>query len=299
MSDPLAQIVALLQPDLSFSKYIEGVGAWRVRRAEQGRPFFCALLEGDIRLELPGQPLLTIRQSDFVLIPAAFDFASSSCDPAPPPDVDMIPTEIRPNVFRFGDSDATPQVRMLIGYCDFASSDASLLIALLPALIHVRGEKRLATLARLAAQEFRADRAARDEILARLMEVLFIETLRTAGQQSPTGLLRGLGDERVASAIRRMHEHPAAGWTVSMLASGAAMSRSAFFDRFRRTVGQAPMDYLLQWRMVLAKDLLHRGRSSIAEVARQIGYGSASAFSVAFTRHVGMPPGRYARTAPV
>jgi AraC-like DNA-binding protein len=78
------------------------------------------------------------------------------------------------------------------------------------------------------------------------------------------------------------------------MAKEAALSRSAFFERFRRAVGVAPMEYLLAWRMALAKDLLRRRDVGIAEVAERVGYSSASTFSVAFARHVGLPPTRYA-----
>ncbi|HEX5344986.1 MAG TPA: AraC family transcriptional regulator, partial [Duganella sp.] len=108
---------------------------------------------------------------------------------------------------------------------------------------------------------------------------------------------RGLADERLAQALRRMHEEITAPWTVAQLAKEAALSRSAFFERFNRAVGVAPMEYLLRWRMAQAKHLLRR-QSSVAAVAEQVGYGSASAFSVAFTRHVGVPPARYAATQP-
>jgi AraC-like DNA-binding protein len=91
-----------------------------------------------------------------------------------------------------------------------------------------------------------------------------------------------------------MHEKPAAAWTVADLAHEAALSRSAFFDRFRRTVGVAPMEYLLGWRMTIAKDLMRRGGCTVAEVAARVGYSSPSTFSVAFTRHVGLPPSQYA-----
>ena len=90
-----------------------------------------------------------------------------------------------------------------------------------------------------------------------------------------------------------MHQQPGHGWTVVELAQEAALSRSSFFDRFRRAVGTAPMEYLLTWRMALAQDLLRQEQTSISEIARRVGYGSASAFSVAFARHVGVPPGRY------
>ena len=133
-------------------------------------------------------------------------------------------------------------------------------------------------------------------ILTRLLEVLLIEALRsTAGTAASPSLVRGLADERLAIALRRMHEHPAKAWTVAQLAKEAALSRSAFFERFRRALGVAPMEYLLGWRMALAKNLLRHKDITVAEVADQVGYRSASTFSVAFTRHVGLPPSHYAR----
>ena len=68
------------------------------------------------------------------------------------------------------------------------------------------------------------------------------------------------------------------------------------FERFNRVVGIAPMAYLLAWRMALAKQLLRKKESSVADVAERVGYSSASTFSIAFARHVGQPPMRYARS---
>jgi AraC-like DNA-binding protein len=92
-----------------------------------------------------------------------------------------------------------------------------------------------------------------------------------------------------------MHESPTKPWTVAQLAKEAALSRSAFFERFNRAVGVAPMEYLLAWRMAMAKHLLRQNEGGIADIAQRVGYSSASTFSVAFTRHVGMPPTRYVR----
>ncbi len=77
----------------------------------------------------------------------------------------------------------------------------------------------------------------------------------------------------------------------------AGLSRSAFFERFTRTVGRPPMEYLLAWRMTIATDLLRRHDFGLQEVAERVGYGSASTFSTAFSRHVGQPPSRYAHAA--
>jgi AraC-like DNA-binding protein len=111
--------------------------------------------------------------------------------------------------------------------------------------------------------------------------------------------VRGLGDERLAIALRRMHERPTHPWTIASLAREAALSRSVFFDRFRRAIGVAPMEYLLAWRMALAKRLLQQGNRKLAEIAAQVGYGSASTFSIAFSRHVGMSPTAYERQSNV
>jgi AraC-like DNA-binding protein len=68
----------------------------------------------------------------------------------------------------------------------------------------------------------------------------------------------------------------------------------SLLDRFTRTVGVAPMEYLLAWRMAVAKDLLRREELVVGDVAEHVGYGSASTFSTAVARHVGIPPSRYA-----
>lgn len=296
MSDPLAQVVGLLQPRASFSKIVQAAGPWRVSRSEAGRPFYCVVLGGSCRLTVHGGDPITLEKDDFVLIPAAYEFSMSSLEPVAPDADDTVPIELAPGEFLLGHGDRQPDVRNLVGYCAFGSSDAALLVSLLPQLIHIRGERRLTALVQLVNEESRTHRPARDVILARLLEVLLIEALRsTTGTGGSPGLLRGLGDERVAIALRRIHERPTWPWTVAQLAKEAALSRSAFFDRFRRTVGTTPMDYVLDWRMALAKDLLRRREGGIVDIAERVGYGSASAFSVAFARHVGVSPTAYAR----
>jgi AraC-like DNA-binding protein len=81
----------------------------------------------------------------------------------------------------------------------------------------------------------------------------------------------------------------------SARANGRGVALS-LFERFSRTVGLAPMEYLLAWRMAVARDLLRREDLAVGDVAERVGYGTASTFSTAFVRHVGMPPSRYAAT---
>lgn len=296
MNDPLSDVIALLQPRAVASKPISGAGRWGVRYSDFGHPSFCAVLEGRCRLAVEGHRALTLEAGDFVLLPATPGFTLSGFEPVTPERIDPKVTPAPAGEVRHGTRSGPPEVRLLGGYFVFGSPDAALLVSLLPAVVHVRGAERLSTLVRLVGDEARERRAGRDLVLTRLVEVLLVEALRsTSGEDAPPGLLRGLADARLARAIRQMHGQLARSWTVAELARTAALSRSAFFERFTRTVGAAPMEYLLSWRMAVAKDLLRRHDLALAEVAERVGYGSASAFSIAFSRHVGQPPGRYAR----
>jgi len=294
MSDPLAQVVSLLQPRASFSKLVVAGGVWAVSRSDEGNPFYCAVLDGACLLSIAGRTPILLEAGDFVMVPSAYAFMTCSLSP-PAPDVVVQHAEIAPGVFRLGDADDPPNVRMLVGHCAFGATDATLLVSLLPQLVHVRRQHRLTIIVELVHDEMRSDRPARAMMLERLLEVLMIEALRaTGGPAAPPGLLRGLCDDRIAVALRRMHERPGQRWSVVTLAREAALSRSSFFERFRREVGMAPMEYLLGWRMTLAKDMLRREKPGVADVAARVGYSSASTFSVAFARHVGLPPIAYA-----
>jgi AraC-like DNA-binding protein len=296
MVDPLAEVISLLKPRAVYSKVISGAGAWAIRYSAFGEPSFCTMLEGECVLAVDAQAPITLVAGDFVLMPATPGFTMSGIAPAVP--VLRDPRQIPPpgNEIRHGTPDGPPDMRMLGGYFAFDSPDAGLMVSLLPALLHVRGVPRLPLLVQLVREESIAQRSGRELVLGRLIEVLLIEALRSApGDGAPPGLLRALADTRLAAAMRHMHGDPARAWTVPELAKAAALSRSAFFERFSRAVGLPPMEYLLAWRMAMAKNLLSRRDLAVAEVAERVGYSSASTFSTAFSRHVGQAPGRYAR----
>lgn len=297
MVDPLSEIIGLLRPRAVFSKLISGAGAWGVRYSAFDQPSFCSVLEGSCLLKVEHQQAIMLSAGDFVLMPATPGFTLSGFEAVAPERIDPKMTPAPSGEVRHGRRGGKPDVRMLGGHFLFDSPDASLLVSLLPVLLHVRGVERLTVLMRLVRDEATAQRAGREHVLARLVELLLVEALRSSTEENaPAGLLRGLADSRLAAAMRLMHGDPARSWTVETLARKAALSRSAFFERFTRATGMAPMEYLLAWRMALAKDLL-RGNSdiAIATVAERVGYASASTFSTAFSRHVGQPPGRYAR----
>lgn len=292
--DPLAQVISLLRPEASFAKLVTAGGNWAVRPPGDA-PFYAALLEGAVALSVNGHAPELLRTGDFILIPAVDDFLVTSRVP-PADGLVTDPVELNPGIFHLG-TEGTSDTRMLVGYCTFGSDDTALLMALLPERIVVRSERRLTMLVELLNAETRGGRPGRDVVLEHLLQVMLIEAFRTANVASPApGLLRGLSDERLAPALRRMHSEPSRPWTVGELAREAALSRSAFYDRFRQAVGLAPMDYLLKWRMAVAKNLL-RGASgpAVGEVAERVGYSSQSTFSVAFSREVGATPRAYAR----
>lgn len=293
--DPLAEIVTLLQPAARYSKLVECAGSWRIHRESTGEPFYCAVLEGQCRVTFSDHEPMTLQAGDFVLAPAMRDLTSESMR-APPGAATTSPRQVSESHFRVGPQDGPVDLRMRIGHCSFGSPDAALLVSLLPKVVLVRNEPRLVTLMQLVGEETHARRPAREIVLERLLEVLLIEALRCGtGTAATPGLSRGLADERLAAAICALHARPEHPWTVAELAAEASLSRSAFFARFSRTVGLAPMEYLLAWRMALAKQLLNKRELGIDQVAERVGYGSASTFSVAFARHAGVPPARYAR----
>lgn len=295
MTDPLTQIVSLLRPGAPYAKIAVASGAWRVRRDEDGIVFYNLTLAGRARLEVDGRTPVLLEEGDFALIPAARRFTIESVDPVLPDGQFTEPVPIAPGQVRIGDPDLAVTAQQLVGHCTFGTRDAALLLTLLPDLVVIRGEKRLALLIRLVADEARATRPGREVVLERLLEVLLIEAFRaTGGITAPPGLLRGLSDPHLSIALRALHADPARHWTVAALARAAGLSRSAFFARFEREVGRAPMAYLTGWRMSLAKDRLRRGDGSLAQIGAALGYGSASAFNTAFAREIGQPPGQYA-----
>ncbi len=299
MSDPLSDVITLLRPRTIFSKGITGAGSWGVRYSEFGQPSFCAVLEGGCRLAVDNQKTLALEAGDFVLLPATPGFTLSSFEAVTPVLIDPKLAPAPTGEVRHGTRGGRPDVRLLGGYFVFDSPDAALLVSLLPALVHVRGTARLSVLVRLVAEESKERRSGRDLVMTRLVELLLIEALRsTSGDDAPPGLLRGLADARIALAMRQMHGDPARSWTVGQLAKKAALSRSIFFERFRHAVGLSPMEYLLAWRMAVARDLLRRYELGLDEIAERIGYSSASTFSTAFSRYVGQPPGRYRQALP-
>jgi AraC-like DNA-binding protein len=128
--------------------------------------------------------------------------------------------------------------------------------------------------------------------------VLFIEVLRLYMNErgvERTGWLAGVGDRIVGAALNALHQRPAHTWTLEELAREANTSRSVLAERFQHLVGSAPMQYLTQWRMLLAANMLCRSNAPLARIAEEVGYQTDTAFSRAFRREYGAPPAAWRR----
>ena len=133
-------------------------------------------------------------------------------------------------------------------------------------------------------------------VIAKLSEVLFVETLRRYIANLPTsqtGWLAGVRDPDVGKALALLHKQPAHPWTIALLANEVGVSRSVLADRFRHYLSDTPMGYLTRWRLQLAAQVLTSSSKSVAEVAGEVGYESEPSFNRAFKREFGVPPARF------
>jgi AraC-like DNA-binding protein len=207
----------------------------------------------------------------------------------------------RPRTLVYGGGGAA--TRLVCGYLACDARLARMLLGGLPPLlkVNVRGSNAgiwLEASVRYALAEARSPRPGGAGVLAKLAEVLFIEVLRLyVNEQSAgrSGWLAAIGDRVVGAALTQLHARPAQAWTVETLARAAGTSRSVLAERFQQLVGSAPMEYLTQWRMLLAANLLCRSSVPLARIAEDVGYQTDTAFIRAFRREYGVPPAAWRR----
>jgi AraC-like DNA-binding protein len=172
---------------------------------------------------------------------------------------------------------------------------------LLPRLILVKAEQArtlaLHSTLQLLATEMAEQAPGSEAVADRLAEVLFIQTLRahiaSSAETCRQPWLRAIFDAQIGTALKAIHENVNGPWTVESLAETAGMSRSAFAQRFKGLLGQTPLEYVTDWRMQKALQLLKGEDKKLVEVAQSVGYESDAAFSKAFKRVVGLTPGEY------
>lgn len=138
-----------------------------------------------------------------------------------------------------------------------------------------------------------------DVVLAKLSEVLFIETLRRFIQDLPDeqkGWLAGARDPLIGEALALLHKNPSHPWTIANLAHQVGVSRTRFAERFRHFLGEPPMAYLARWRLKLAAEILVSSNANVSEIAAEVGYASEAAFNRVFKREFGCPPAQFRRS---
>jgi AraC-like DNA-binding protein len=306
-SDGLGEVLHLLRLTGVLYCRAELSAPWAVEvPALPGLMAFAVVTAGSGWLELEGEPPRLLQPGELTLIPhgAAHRFSSRLGLPfAPLFDIPVEPIGERYEILRHGGGGDATQVTY--GVMRFDHAAAQSLVALLPPVLQVgstddtAGRWLQSTLALIAA-EGAAVRAGGETVMTRLADILVIQAIRAWLETSPdarTGWLAALRDDKLGRALAAMHRLPHAGWTVATLAREAGMSRSAFSSRFTQLVGEPAMRYLTRWRLQLARMALRDGPRPLATLARTSGYISEAAFSRAFKRQFGVPPGGVRRNA--
>ena len=255
-------------------------------------------------LEVEGCEGHVLEPGDFALVPhgAGHRLASEPGVPAAKLfDLAREQVSDRYEILRHGAGGTATTV--ICGVVRFDHPAARRLVSLLPRVIAVdawsspEAEWIQSTL-RLMATEAREPRPGGETVITRLADILVIQAIRSWMASDPaaqTGWLGALQDRQIGHAIALVHREPAHPWTVESLASEVAMSRSAFAARFTELVGEPAMHYLARWRMHVALTWLKEEDAPVSEMASRLGYESEAAFSRAFKRFLGFPPGAVRR----
>ncbi|QDL93706.1 AraC family transcriptional regulator [Paroceanicella profunda] len=298
--DPLSDMLALLDVRSFLSRRIEASGPWALRFPAYRHMKFGGVIEGTRWLWTEsGAGMLELEAGDFYLLTDGGPYCFASDRDAVPMDgLGVMDRHLQADgVVRFGSG--APRSVGVGGRFVLDDETSGLLLSMLPPLLHIRGSDPQAGALRAAlaliTHETETRRPGTAAIGSGICAIILVNILRLhlAGGERPSGWLGALNDRRVGAAIRAMHCDLARRWRVAELAAAVGMSRTAFADRFRRLVGLAPLEYLIHWRMMKAREALKRERAPLADIAAAIGYESETAFSLAFKRKFGESPGRY------
>lgn len=264
---------------------------------------FHLITEGECWVEMDGQDPVRAVAGDAILFPLGHAHRMCS-EPGVPAATGANLAEVlsrRPRKLIYGGGGGI--TRLVCGYLACDARSAGLMLNGLPPVLKVNmhgskaGDWLLASV-EYALNEARSPRPGGAGVLAKLAEVLFIEVLRQYMNEANggrIGWLAAVNDRIVGATLKAVHEQPAQAWTVSELARVSCTSRSVLAERFQHLVGCSPIQYLTQWRMLLATNLLSQGNAPLGRIAEEIGYQTDTAFSRAFRREFGVPPARWRR----
>ncbi|WP_307133577.1 AraC family transcriptional regulator [Streptomyces aurantiacus] len=300
--DPITDAIGLLRPRTVIDPGLHAAGPWALRFDQSSHVRLGVVARGTCRLTLDGHEPVLLEEGDFYLLGMPPSYVLGSTLTAPPRPAKPVWDSARGGVVRIG-PEAEEDTYLCGGHFSFEDTNAPVLTQVLPLLVLVRAAdprgRLLAHLSELLLSETRTAAAGGSLVLNHLAQVLFVHMLRAHAEQAdrPTGWLGALNDDGIGAALRAMHTDAAHPWTLKELAGVSHMSRSAFASSFKSRVGTTPLDYLIQWRMSLARDALSRGTRTISELAFETGYKSESAFSTAFRRVIGSSPKQFRETS--
>jgi AraC-like DNA-binding protein len=259
------------------------------------------ITEGSCWACIPGEPPTPLSTGDIIVLPHGDTHVLSSTPGLRrTPDMTLyrMPSDRKlPVSISMGAPHGAP-VHFVCGFLGCDARPYNPLLSALPRVILVSGQAggALAAYVQFALAESKQPRMGAQCVLGRLSELMFVDVVRHYLETLPadrTGWLAGLRDPFVGRALSAVHRDPARAWTIESLARNVGLSRSALAERFTQFVGQPLMQYLTNWRMQLAANHLLSGTESVAVIANQVGYESEAAFSRAFKKAVGTPPGQW------
>ena len=300
-ADPLGEALHLLRLTGTLYCRSELTAPWSIDvPALDGLMALLVVTAGEAVLEVEGEPPRTLRPRGLTLIPHGTPHRvhSGPGHPAATPlfDIPVERVSERYELLRHGGGGALTRVTYCVLRCDHVP--ARRLVAQLPPVLQVDGWDDdggwLHSTLQLIAAEATALRPGGETVLTRLADVLVVQAIRgwlDTAPEARQGWLAALRDEHVGRALTAMHRAPEAPWSVESLAREAAMSRSAFSARFTALLGEPVMQYVTRWRMQLAHAHLQQSPEPLSQVAHRFGYASEAAFSRAFSRTFGVPPG--------
>jgi AraC-like DNA-binding protein len=293
-ADPIADVIGLLRPR-TVGGCLHASGSWAVRYEPFPHVRFGTVARGEAWLVLEGRKPVPLREGDFFLLGNPPQFTIGSGVTVRPRSARALLAASPDGGIRIGPS-SEADTFICGGHFAFDDPNAPLLLDVLPTLVHVRpGDPRsrhFASLSDLLVAEVETSAPGSALVIDRLAHVFLVHMLRAHadGPTRPAGWLGALRDDRLGATLRAMHAELGHRWTLDELAKLAGMSRSAFAASFKSQVGTSPLDYLIAWRMNVARDALRHDTRRISELASELGYGSESAFSTAFRRVVGASP---------
>ncbi|MDE2147550.1 MAG: AraC family transcriptional regulator [Burkholderiales bacterium] len=300
--DPLSEILRQSRPRSIAVGATDVGGDIAIRFPAHDGAYLYALETGDCWLQVEDEPAaLHLGPGDCVVLPSGRAFVLASNLRLPTTDAAEV-FQGRPNG-SVASYNGGGRCLMFAAHFEFDASFSRFLLNALDAVVQVREAAAKAALkAAIEAMigELQGGQPGCEVVVDHLAHIALVKVLRhhlADVADARPGWLYALADRQMRLAIAAMHDEPARRWTVASLAGVCAMSRTAFATRFKATVGAAPMDYLTRLRMLMAARQLAEPGARVSVVAQELGYESESAFSSAFKRVTGSPPGRHGERA--